>query len=119
VYECAADVAPLFLFSNPRTLKSRVPYSGKAYVCGLTGGLGHALDVERVDGKIGMSWMLALEKLANLGRKWEGLGAWKSEGQGRNIGPRIKSICQGSTLILSYAKGVLIQHLRNSFSWFS
>jgi len=53
---------------------------------------------------IGMSWMLALEKLANLGRKWEGLGAWKSEGQGRNIGLRIKSICQGRNLILSYAK---------------
>jgi hypothetical protein len=72
----------------------------------LTGGLGHALDVERVDGKIGMSWMLALEKLANLGRKWEGLGAWKFGGTRAEHWPKNKEylprqhshivICEGS-----------------------
>lgn len=71
MYVCAADVAPSFLFSNPRNLRFRVPYSGKAYVCGLIGGLGHALDVERVDGKY---WNVLDVGVGDIGKFGEEVG---------------------------------------------
>lgn len=81
MYERAADVAPLFLFSSTRTSKSRVPCSGKAYVCGLSGRLGHALNPERIgdwdvlDVGVGRNWQI----WGGSGRAW-GLGNQRDKG---------------------------------------